>query len=213
MNTLIKSIRQNSEKGQLLILVLVFMLLGSVIITSLMGLMSTSLKTGTTYDNKSETLYAADAGIEDAMWQIKYDRLGGTFSNYNRFDFTNTSWTYELPQKVNDQDVSVNIRNIWIPQNISTPTESSASSVVNTGKLLVTGGAYGTSSFNIVLTYYLSQGENLAIDSIGVWLPPGFTYETGSSNLEASLNKPYYSQPGPPILHKGGQVIIWNSLM
>jgi hypothetical protein len=204
----IKSILNGSEKGQILVLAIIFMLFGSVIVTSLLGLMSTSLKTTVVYDDKSETLYAADAGIEDAMWQIKYDQLDGTFDDYNRYDFGSAGWTYDLPQEVNDQGVEVNIKNVWIPPISPTPTAVKAKAIVDTGKLMVTGGAYGVSSFNIVLTYDAGASENLLIDSIGVWLPPGFTYVEGSSTLEET-GKPYTKTP-TTATYKSGQKIIWN---
>jgi hypothetical protein len=51
------------QKGSILILALIFMLLGSLIIAPLLSLTATGLKTGSLYNDKSATLYAADAGI------------------------------------------------------------------------------------------------------------------------------------------------------
>jgi hypothetical protein len=213
--------RLNGEKGEILLLTLIFVMLGFLMIVPLVSFMGTGLKTSMVYDQKADTLYAADAGIEDAIWQIKYNRLTGTFADQNPafdpFDFNSTGWNYDLPEVsgqpvINNKDVSVNIKNIWIPQNVSTPTKSTANSIVDTSKILVTGGAYGTSSFNIVLTYYVGPNENLTIKTIGIWLPPGFTYVEDSSNLEADDQQPYYTDPGDPIPYKGGQVIIWSYL-
>jgi len=58
------------EKGQALILVVILMLLGSLIIAPLLGFMSTGLIVGQVYEVKMKGLYAANAGIEDAMWKL-----------------------------------------------------------------------------------------------------------------------------------------------
>jgi len=68
-------------------------------------------------------------------------------------------------------------------------------------KLIVTGGAYGNSSYNVVITYYPGVGENLIISTIGVWLPPGFTYKPNSSNLGF---EPVTSG------YQGGEAIVWT---
>jgi hypothetical protein len=67
----------NKEQGNILVFTIIFMLLGSMIVVPLLGYMRTGLKAGMVYDAKSDSLYAADAGIEDGVWQIKYDRLSG----------------------------------------------------------------------------------------------------------------------------------------
>jgi hypothetical protein len=65
----------SSEKGHALTIVLIFMVLGSLTITPLLSYMGTALKAGQLYEDKTDELYSADAGIDDAIWQIKYDRL------------------------------------------------------------------------------------------------------------------------------------------
>ncbi|HSW57940.1 MAG TPA: hypothetical protein VLH15_06030, partial [Dehalococcoidales bacterium] len=211
--------KKKGQQGVILLTTLIFVLIGFTIIVPLVAYMGTGLKTGMVITQKSNALYTADGGIEDAIWQIKYDRLEGTFRTKNPpfdpFDFQTPYWDYNLPQvngqpQLNDQDVTVAIRNIWIPRNVTTPTLAQTRGTVNTNKLLVTGGAYGVSSFNIVLTYHAAAGENLVVRSIGIWLPPGFSYVPGSGSLEANPNNPFYSNPGDPVPHQGGQVVIWN---
>ena len=68
------------EKGYALILVLILFLVGSLIIAPLLAFMSTGLKTGMVYERKTEELYAADAGVEYALWQvINNDDATGTY--------------------------------------------------------------------------------------------------------------------------------------
>ena len=63
------------QGGQALVLVLIFFLLGSLVIMPTLAHMSTALKSGVSYEDNTKEYYAADAGIEDGIWQIKYDRL------------------------------------------------------------------------------------------------------------------------------------------
>src|SRR5450759_712957 len=111
-NKIFEEKRLKGEKGEILILTLIFMLMGFLMIVPLLSFMSTGLKTGIKYNQKADTLYAADAGVEDAIWQIKYNHLPGTFSSYDPFDYNSMGWTYSLPQTgINDKPVSVNIKN------------------------------------------------------------------------------------------------------
>jgi Tfp pilus assembly protein PilX len=72
------------EKGQALILVLVLLTLVCLIIPPLLGFMGTGSKSGAVYQEKTSELYAADAGIQDATWLIKYNHFSelGGYSPY-----------------------------------------------------------------------------------------------------------------------------------
>ena len=59
-----------NERGQALPLVLILLLLGGLIIAPLLAFMSTGLIAGQAYEERMSELYAADAGIEDAIWKI-----------------------------------------------------------------------------------------------------------------------------------------------
>jgi len=79
-----------------LILVLILLVVGGLILTPLLGLMSTGLLAGRVYERKMEDYYAADAGVEDAIWRIQDNNL--TFVN-------NCSYPESLI--VNDRSVDV----------------------------------------------------------------------------------------------------------
>ena len=66
----IKKRRKTGEKGQALLIVLVLMLVGIVIITSTLIFMGTTLKTNKVYVDNTTSLYAAEAGIQDGIWNI-----------------------------------------------------------------------------------------------------------------------------------------------
>ncbi len=65
-----------NEKGQALPIVLVLLLIGSLFTAPLLGYMGTGLIAGQVFEKKMAGLYAADAGVEDALWKL----LNGSYS-------------------------------------------------------------------------------------------------------------------------------------
>ncbi|MGB6874271.1 MAG: hypothetical protein WBE46_09140 [Dehalococcoidia bacterium] len=59
------------EKGRAMVLALILLVVGGLIITSLLAYMSTGLIAGEFYERSTAELYAADAGVEEALWQLK----------------------------------------------------------------------------------------------------------------------------------------------
>jgi len=70
MKTIVKRIIRD-EKGASLVLVLILLLIGGLIIGPLLSYMGTGLITGEVYEMRTDELYAADAGVEDAIWKIQ----------------------------------------------------------------------------------------------------------------------------------------------
>ena len=66
---------------------------------ALLGLMGTGLGAGGVYERKTAELYAADAGVEDAIWRIQTNNL--TFDANDR--------AYLEPLTVNDRSVNVTV--------------------------------------------------------------------------------------------------------
>ena len=67
------------EKGAALVLTLVLLLIGGLIMAPLLGFMGTGIIAGEVHEKRMDELYAADAGVEDAMWniQLKTDKVAG----------------------------------------------------------------------------------------------------------------------------------------
>jgi len=59
------------EKGAALVMVLILLLIGGLITGPLLSYMGTGLNTGAVYERRTDELYAADAGVEDAIWKIQ----------------------------------------------------------------------------------------------------------------------------------------------
>ena len=90
----------------MLALVLVLLVVGGLILAPLLGLMSTGLMAGQVYEKKTDELYAADAGVEDAMWRIK----NGTIPSGSWVDDARSGWQvygYPKPLTVGNKTVRV----------------------------------------------------------------------------------------------------------
>lgn len=95
------------EQGKVLILVLILLVVGGLVLTPLLGLMSTGLVAGQVYEKKTDELYAADAGVEDAIWKIQNGKAD--------FD-ENGHYSYPEPLIINGKNVDVVVyRYDWDP--------------------------------------------------------------------------------------------------
>jgi Tfp pilus assembly protein PilX len=56
------------QNGHVFITALIILVLGTFLLVPLLGFMSTGLKTSQAFEEETYLLYAADAGIEDALW-------------------------------------------------------------------------------------------------------------------------------------------------
>jgi Flp pilus assembly pilin Flp len=206
----------NNETGAALIIVLVLLLLGSLTIVPVLAHVGTALKTGGLYEDKTKRLYAADAGVEDAIWQIKYDALEALSGDPDYAYNFSTNCTYELEDPVNGLTTNVTIQNVWIPSNVPPPSDSeTARIIIESNKLMVSGTAGADpmdTTYKIKIFFYPGEDEEdeLLVDSLGVWLPLGFSYTANTSNLE-QLDpwEPCYSKPTVEP-YDGGESILWE---
>lgn len=228
------------QSGQALVTVLMLLALGSIIIGPLLSYTATGLKAGQTYDIKADEQYAADAGIEYGLWLIENDRLGYQFPDYDQFayyEYDGTQYHYSFPteQQVNGKLVDIDIRNIWIPYGIDAPEADEARMIIEgyideygeeqPPKLVVTGkgdapilqpdGSY-IGTFTITITFTPGEGEQTAlkIQTVGVWLPPGFEYYTNyPDSYVGTFDNPYAHTYSPDETnidsYNGGTVAYW----
>jgi hypothetical protein len=211
MKKLLRKLR--IEKGQALPMVLILMAVGGLIIVPLLAYTSSGLKVGKAYEKMADEYYAADAGIEDGLWQIKYNHLDELFDNYERYNYTaQYSYPFSHPVNVNDIDVDVTIENIWIPKDITAPTSSYAEALIGAGKLIIIGGVPAELTQQVKIYYYKEASDpTLYVNKIGIWLPPGISYNTaGVCTLETWLtaNGKAYTRNITP--HQGGQAVVWT---
>jgi hypothetical protein len=204
------------QSGQALILVLVFLLLGSLILVPVLDQIGTALKTGVKYEDQTKELYAADAGIEDGIWRIKYGGLQALFGEASFEYIFSSGASYQLDDPVNGLTTNVTIENIWIPSNVTlgdlSLSADDAKDMIDSEKLVVSGTAGGAvgEPYRIKIDFVPDTGDNLTIKSVGVWLPQGFAYVEDSSTLEDDIFADYYPDSVTISEHSGGQAIVWN---
>lgn len=97
----------NHEKGQILLLSLVILLVGFVIMTPLLSFVGTSVKSTRMYQNKMNQTYACNAGIEDASFKMIKNNPSLESLDYG------DSWAYTLPS-VNGLPVTVSITSLCL---------------------------------------------------------------------------------------------------
>ncbi|MFC1902240.1 hypothetical protein ACFLX3_04870, partial [Chloroflexota bacterium] len=174
--SLVKRLRE--ESGQALITVLLLLMIGSLTLPPVLSHIGTSLKSGQVYRSNTDELYAADSGIEDAIWQIKYDRLEVLFTSpeYDIYDYS-SNWSYNVEDPINDLTANVTIQNVWVPKDVTPPSASEARDIAESNKLMVAGAALTETSYQIKISFYPGAGEegSLLVDSLGIWLPVGYT--------------------------------------
>jgi hypothetical protein len=204
-----------TEKGQALPMVLILMVVGGLILAPLLSYSTEGLKVSQAYESMADEFYAADAGIEDGLWQIKYDHLKELFSNYERYDYDAT-YEYPIlyPVEVNDMDVEVEIENIWIPDIEEPATLAEANWLAGTDKLIIAGCVPAELTQQVKIHYKKEEGdpEQLFITSIGIWLPPGYSYDgegEDSAALEEALAELGYALETDS--YKGGEAVVWSN--
>ena len=101
-----KIAKKHREKGQILLIVLVLlMILTTTIITATLAIVGTSFKTNKVYNDNTVSLYAAEAGIQDGIWNILNQSSSDlqtflTPNTYSDYDYS-TTWSYSLPNQIN----------------------------------------------------------------------------------------------------------------
>ena len=106
------------ESGQAFILVLILLLIGGLMLPPLLAFASTGLKASQVYEQKTDELYAADAGVEDALWKIINDPsldalASGEFHVYNLTD----------SQQINGLPVNVNVTKLTLIEGLLSEEE------------------------------------------------------------------------------------------
>ena len=221
--------QKSNEKGQAFLMVLILLLVGTLIITSSLAFIAASIKTNGPYIKNTNDLYAAEAGVQDGEYNMLNQTVAGlntlfTPTNYSEYDYTD-KWTYPLSKQVNSDSVNVKVQNVWVPMIddntpgwyptvsnllppdgvITPPSPAEASNIINNTNLVVTGGVTSAASkiYKVNITY-LGGSVSLPIISIGVWLPQGYTYNVGSSNLQGIYSTEQL------IRDAGNEAVIWS---
>ncbi|MEE8419497.1 MAG: hypothetical protein V3S02_05235, partial [Dehalococcoidales bacterium] len=183
-----------TEKGQVLMLVLAYLVLGGLTLAPLLSHMTTGLNAGQIHEEQIDLNYAADAGMEYALWVLRIDYLA-----FDPTDF-DTEFIFNPPQDINDKDVTITMKQMWPLEGL----ESDANGTVNPTTFLVTGGIVNQDDgeYQVRITYDGSAGD-LPVDRVAVWLPPDINY-TADSSTGLTTDNPAEAD------WKGGKVLTWD---
>jgi len=215
------------EKGQALILVLILLLVGGLIIAPFLAYMATGLKTGQAYEERMYQLYAADAGIEYAIYNIispkapLYTELQGLAEGESISPYT-------LSEMVNGKDVTIEITKEYEWQYEGTsedflegllgyePKSQAGHEHWFDVKTSITPSATGQLKYTIEITYQ-GEDETKKLKGLGAYLawPEGTTtnywhYVAGSAH---GITDDYSSKTADGEVqgeYEGGTTFIWK---
>ena len=167
------------ERGQVLVLVLIVLAVGTLMATSFLTAESTDLLSARESSAHLSDRTAADAGVEHGMWRVRYD------PTFVAALPVSTPVSYQ--KTVDGMPVTISVALIPTPTPVATPTPLSTPSPghnVQVGKTV--DPAYAVPGQTTVFTYTI-QIDNTGTATIKleqVWdiLPQGFTYVPGSSS-------------------------------
>ncbi len=174
-----------------MILVLILLVVGSLTITPLLGFMGSGLIAVQANEARTAELYAADAGVEDALWLMKANAGGLP-------EIGEDPWVYTMAD-MNGKQVTVEMASVWILDGLEDPVygQTPHSELVAVGRVAdpIAG------QYEVEISYDGTNG-NVRVERVGVWLPNGFGYGGSSSGM--TTDDPVF---GPP---RGGLSLIWD---
>ena len=171
---------RKDEAGYALMWVLILMIAGGIILVPLLLLMTAGLTSSHHHEERMLRFYAADAGIEDGFYKVLNQdaNLPPTADN--------PPYEYTIAD-VNGNQVTVAIENIWILEGFETESEHQGTTPHE--ELVTTGHTAEDGVYQIDIAYDGAIG-NIKVNRIGVWLPPGFSYVSGTSTAITTLSAP-----------------------
>ena len=179
---------RKGEAGQALPVMLVLLALGSLLIIPSLNYASTSLKTVEVAEKNIEGLYAADAGVEDALWRIGND-LPASFP-----------YPYQITG-INGMTVDVTIEEVTsISGEEVNPSAEHADWMEVTKSVTYNAGIY------FYTMYITNKGTSIIkIEKILVDFPADLEYVTGSTSGNVTIEDPAVT--GNPTT---GITLIWE---
>jgi len=111
-----KAESKKSQSGQILLYTTIIVMLAAIILVPLMNFTFSSHRSAKIRQERTLELYASDAGIEDALYQIKTEKKGTALANLG---FGNTSLYNTGTPAMNDRTENVTVQKVWLPQDLT----------------------------------------------------------------------------------------------
>ncbi len=164
---------KSGEAGIALPAVLALLALGSLLIVPSLNYATTHLKTGNMVKGNLSGLYAADAGVEDALWRIKADQV------------ETLPYTYELTG-INGTSVNVTIEDVNEIAGVEIGEEG-----VHEGWLKISKSInYESGIYDFILSIQNNGGGNLKIEKILIDFPASLEYVEESTSGNITFDEP-----------------------
>jgi len=161
------------EAGQALPIVLAMLTLGSLMIVPTLDYTATNTKIVKMYEKKFESYYAAEAGIEDALWRI------------NAGQAETLPYNYELTD-INGMMVDISIEEVTEIAGVEIGEEG-----VHEGWLKISKATtYDDGIYNFVLSIKNNGGGNMKIEKLLIDCPTNLAYIEGSTSGNITFDEP-----------------------
>lgn len=185
----------NSEKGQALPIVLALLVLGGLTIAPALNYAATSLNSGRTIEKSVNGLYAAEAGVEDALWYLE----------------NGTPPPQQLPESINQMQVAIQSEEkgtytLYFGELIQAGTHSDHLSV---DREMVWGGGAQAYKYIITVTWQPHPGTPVIhLVEVGARLPVDYGYQPGSAaSFPDNLST---NEPDEVVDEFGAYILNWE---
>ena len=138
------------EAGQALPMALILLVLGGFLVVPTLALMTTNLTANRIIEVKTSAIYAADAGIQDALWKLGNGILLFESSN-----------SYDLPENINGMTVTV--EKVALVGDLYTLKSTATSTLDNKIKAVITAQARAGASFDNLFKNALTSAGDVDI--------------------------------------------------
>ena len=216
MKLMIRMLKKQS--GQALPMALILLFIGAILIIPTLDLATVNLKATDAIGQKTREAYAADAGIEDALWYLQSDeRLDIIKAEDPDGEWPLEYNLHELEGTVNQREVAVSIDQAWLLNGLlglpeTEPPEGSTENA-NEHWIVISAINIDDTSNYIVDISTDEAADEIYVDHIAVWLPPGYSYVDDSIKINGVAidgDEPLVKNPDDQTSHRGGTALIWD---
>ena len=192
------------EEGQALPVVLILLVVGGLLIAPSLNYASTSLNAGQIVEENVKGIYAAEAGVEEALWYL-IQQLPENIPE-------------QLPDNVNQMEVEIDPDSKGIYalyfgelQEIEIPEQNRYYRLAVEGEWGEWDEEKEAYEYTIIATWQPGPGTpDILLDDVGVRLPVGYSYQPGSAADFSENNLFDDDEPVDTLDWAGAQMLSWE---
>jgi cytoskeletal protein CcmA (bactofilin family)/Tfp pilus assembly protein PilX len=191
------------QNGQLLPMVLIFLVVGSLLVVSTLSFVDTGIKAGQKTETRTDELYSADAGVGDALWKIENDSASlpsaiGQNLTYNILDVNGKSISVDIQY---NKDDALAGKVYKVVSSATTPALGSNPSTTTTiTAYIASSEGGGTFIFDNAIT---SLGGGISVT--GGAIVTGDVFSNGTLYVSSTIDGDVYAESGIT-MNWGGQI-------